>query len=292
MTNRGVLKLFEVEVPDSSEQFRKTPAKRLVTEEIEVERIEPVGVGDGRERVFYIPEGQVTRVLVDGEETKEVEIEPGKITFRDAPRGRITAFLRRKERIKRWIRYIRSREKDGEIETEVIRWGDWLDEFRKKLRYRPLSECVELVKELLDETPKVETKADLVKFLLSRLFGQKPKAAKLIDHVAELEKRFVELGRWGLGCPNNCGRFWWFKPHKEYGWVPVDDKAWQGEIEWLPTGAEYDYDRGIWLLNGEEVKPEKRIGYLDWRIDEDGCPVFKCDRCGAIIKLKRGGKVG
>jgi len=292
MTNRGALKLFEVEVPDPFEQFRKTPAKRLVTEEIEVERIEPIGVGDGRECVFYTPEGEVTRVLVDGEEVKDVEIEPGKITFREAPRGRITVFLKRRERIKRWIRYIRSREAKDGVEVEIVRWGDWLDEFRKKLRYRPLSECVELIKELLDEAPKVETKTDLVEFLLSRLFGQKPKAAKLTDHVTELERRFVELGRWGLGCPNNCGRFWWFKPHEEYGWVPVDDKAWQGEIEWLPPGAEYDYDRGIWLLNGEEVKPEKRIGYLDWRIDEDGCPTFRCDRCGAIIKLKRGEKVG
>ena len=292
MTFRGVLKVFEVEAPNPLEQFRKTPAKRLITEEIEVERMEPIGVGDGRERVFYIPEGEVTRVLVDGEEIKEVEIEPGKITFRDAPRGRITVFLRRKEWIKRWIRYIRSRETKDGIKSEVVRWGDWFDELKKKLRYRPLGECLELVEELLGEAPKVETKKDLLKFLLSRLFDAKPKAAALIDHVAELEKGFVKLGRWGLGCPNNCGRFWWFKPHEEYGWVPADDKAWQGEIEWLPPGAEYDYEKGVWLLDGKEVEPEKRIGYLDWRIDEDGCPVFKCDRCGAVIRLKQGEKVG
>jgi len=88
----------------------------------------------------------------------------------------------------------------------------------------------------------------------------------------EIDDWFVREGRWGLGCPHNCGRFWEFKPTKDLSFFqPVDKLA----------STPFVDDEGI-----------SHNGYLEWRwkYDETGNLVgasFICDRCGKEVELER-----
>jgi hypothetical protein len=89
------------------------------------------------------------------------------------------------------------------------------------------------------------------------------------DDESTLEEEFrswaVKEGRWGLGCPNNCGRFWTFKPTEDLTSFEPEDPA-----------AKNPYtDRNGNMHNG----------YLEWTPQSDGSVIFKCDNCGAEIKL-------
>jgi len=256
--------VFKVKAPDPRKQYKKTPAKRRVRETIEVDEIEHIGMGDGRERVFYLPSGKPIRVYVDGREVKDIEISEGKIVFKDPPRGAISVVMRRKRSILRWIKFIRSRETEKGIESTIVRWGDFLDELKRKLRYRPLSECIQLAEELIGKKLFVLTKERVIYHIRRALFGETVASALgVMDTVESLERDFIKLGRWGLGCPNRCGRFWWFVPYGD-GWKPADPAA------YLPYT---DPETG-----------EVRNGYLNWQDDMS----FTCDRCGAKIKLEVG----
>jgi hypothetical protein len=89
------------------------------------------------------------------------------------------------------------------------------------------------------------------------------------DDESTLEEEFrswaVREGRWGLGCPNNCGRFWTFKPTEDLkGFEPED-----------PAAKTPYTDREGNVYNG----------YLEWTPQSDGSVIFKCDNCRAEIKL-------
>jgi hypothetical protein len=67
-------------------------------------------------------------------------------------------------------------------------------------------------------------------------------------------------GRWGLGCPAGCGRFWAFQPHETYGFIFCDPAAYSGVDE----------------------AGQPTHGYLQVDVATRS---FTCDRCGAIITL-------
>lgn len=72
-------------------------------------------------------------------------------------------------------------------------------------------------------------------------------------------------GRWGLGCPYSCGRFWEFKPSKDFAaFVPEDGYA----------------------IAGTDIEGNATDGYLHWK-EGDDASVFICDRCGGMIQLKK-----
>lgn len=82
----------------------------------------------------------------------------------------------------------------------------------------------------------------------------------------ELRDWAARQGRWGLGCPAGCGRFWEFKPTSDLeGFEPVDPAAKEGVDE----------------------KGNPTNGYLNWSPQPDGSVKFRCDRCGAEITLRR-----
>lgn len=83
----------------------------------------------------------------------------------------------------------------------------------------------------------------------------------------ELGRWAVKEGRWGLGCPNGCGRFWWLKPTEDLkGFEPEDPAA----------KTQFTDEEGN--VHGN---------YLKWTPQPDGSIIFKCDKCGAEIKLSR-----
>jgi hypothetical protein len=108
------------------------------------------------------------------------------------------------------------------------------------------------------------------KIILKTLIGMyKGKVKSNPEDEQALEEEFrswaVREGRWGLGCPNNCGRFWTFKPTEDLkGFEPED-----------PVAKNPYTDRDGNTHNG----------YLEWTPQPDGSVIFKCDNCGAEIKL-------
>jgi len=261
-----------VTAPLPSEQFRKTPAYRREKETITIERFEPVGYGDGRELVYYIPEDWVVEcVLVDDVEWSEVSFEPGKLTFVSPPRGSIVAVVRETQTFYRWIKFIRSRTTEsGEVESTLLRWGDYFKELKLAIRDGTIVGVKQLVEELLGEEIQVESKKEAVVHLRNALLRE-PREITSRDLITQLRSDFESLGRWGLGCPGcreeenlrGASRFWWFKPDGRGGWIPADPAA------YTP------------LTDPETGKV--RNGYLDW---DDELKVFICDRCGCKIHLE------
>ncbi|MFQ5712067.1 MAG: hypothetical protein ACE5GD_09860 [Candidatus Geothermarchaeales archaeon] len=91
---------------------------------------------------------------------------------------------------------------------------------------------------------------------------------------------------WGLGCPNNCRRFWELTADTTYEEETVD-----------ADGVKRRWPRG---KGGGHFKPidpaahqpaeDMPHGYLNFRPDPDvpsNAKNFVCDRCGARIKLVR-----
>lgn len=140
--------------------------------------------------------------------------------------------------------------------------------------------------------------ATVVKYSdLDKLITDSKKASKteLLTgvSVASVEAAFNKAhpethGRWGLGCPHNCGRFWEFKPNDKLdGWIPEDPVAIKGEA--MPV---LHKDKGyVSPVTGEPVEdptePVPTNGYLDWRQEKDGSVTFTCDRCQSPVKLEK-----
>ena len=109
------------------------------------------------------------------------------------------------------------------------------------------------------------------------------------------ETAIHEMGgepKWGLVCPGQCGRFWWFLPDpaKSNKWVPKDTQAWQphNETRDMPKTVKVPkFNANNKLIHEEQIilvpTVVKVPGYLKWKDNMK----FKCDKCNVEINLKR-----
>ncbi len=160
----------------------------------------------------------------------------------------------------------------------VLRWPEAIDDVENFVENKTLAEVSQFHKKITGEAYEgINTKKEIVIALLNFWFGFTEKMilpfwSGLSDEMVIPEmftwarERIEEEGRWGLGCPHSCGRFWEFKPSKDLtSFRPVDDTAMTGIDE-----------------EGEATK-----GYLEWTPQQEaGVIKFKCDRCGKEITLR------
>ena len=155
---------------------------------------------------------------------------------------------------------------EGEgLETHVLRLHEWLDKLLKDD-----TEALFTIGKAVNLNAVKPVKATVQrKYILASLLQlYKGKVESNAEDEVALENEFKlwakSQGRWGLGCPNNCGRYWEFKPTEDLtGFEPVDPAA----------KTPFQTESGV------------KNGYLDWNPQMDGSIVFKCDRCGAEVKL-------
>ena len=151
------------------------------------------------------------------------------------------------------------REGTGE-NVRVLRWHEALDKVRDYVENHTLAELKQVYERITGEAYEgVQSKKGVLKGVLAFWFGFDQDLT--VDEMkAWALDRVMQEGRWGLGCPAGCGRFWAFKPHDTYGFIFCDPAAYSGV--------------------DEEGQPTH--GYL--QVD----PVtrsFTCDRCGASVML-------
>jgi hypothetical protein len=155
---------------------------------------------------------------------------------------------------------------DSGLEARVLTLADWLEE-----QLKDNAEALFTISKAVNVNAKkpekiIVSRSVIIKGLIRTYKG---KVETTIDDEFTLEEELrswaVKEGRWGLGCPNNCGRFWTFKPTEDLkGFEPED-----------PAAKNPYTDR-----NGDTHN-----GYLEWTPQSDGSVIFKCDNCKAEIKL-------
>jgi len=181
-------------------------------------------------------------------------------------------------------------------QMKVLRWHELADRIEERIKNATVAQLKTFYQSLADEPyAGAQTKAAIALAIVKQYFD--------VSTVAEFKAKMVGEGRWGLGCPHGCGRFWEFKPRDDLlGFEVVDPAARTGkQAEVLETfdvevGAVYD-EKGnkikdgvmekryrILRWNGEEMVvsevPVNR-GYLDFQ--KTG---FTCDRCGKGVTLE------
>jgi hypothetical protein len=152
------------------------------------------------------------------------------------------------------------------LEARILTLADWLEQ-----QLTDDAEALFTIAKAVNVDAKKPEKVTVPrKIILKTLIGlYKGKVESNPEDEQALEEEFrswaVKQGRWGLGCPNNCGRFWTFKSTDDLkGFEPED-----------PAAKNPYTDRDGNMHNG----------YLEWIPQPDGSVIFKCDNCGAEIKL-------
>jgi len=94
---------------------------------------------------------------------------------------------------------------------------------------------------------------------------------------------------WGLGCPNNCGRFWEFTADMSDLVDIVDsDGVTRRRLRGRTTAHVRPMDKAAY--QGVDKNGNPTQGYLNFRPDPAALGdvrIFNCDRCGAEVRLKR-----
>jgi len=158
-------------------------------------------------------------------------------------------------------------------ETVVLRWSDIRNKFLLAGGHKK-----EDLKRRLKHAggkPKRDTKKGILAGVIE-LYKQREVTDEELDGKSieefevELDEWFRRAGRWGLGCPHLCGRFWEFKPTEDFTFFePVDRMAFTPFVD----------DEGV-----------SHNGYLEWNwiYDVAGNLVgarFICDRCQKEVTL-------
>jgi len=190
-------------------------------------------------------------------------------------------------------RWDQIREGSGDA-TKILRWHEWVARAKERIQNATVSQIAEWFEAHIGEPYTGElTKRAIVVKAIEYYFGiQIPPTTTLAQIGTWLDARIPEKGRWGLGCPHMCGRFWEFKPIGDLtGFEPSDPAAIIGaqpktleqftDLAGIHYLNEYPDGRIVW----EDHLPEPYRGYLNWRVQADGSILFLCDRCGKVIKL-------
>jgi len=217
---------------------------------------------------------------------------------------KIPDLVRQHEKTPAWVRRVRRiLDDDGKEQTiiervvategtgvtvKILRWHEALAKIRDYVQNRTLTELKDLYKDITDSSyDGVNSKLGVVKAILKFWFDAEA-GATLSEADALLEAEAIKQGRWGLGCPHACGRFWEFKP-MDTGFDPIDAMAYTGKQavildQFTDESGNIHYLIEHWsgqLMWVTEV-PVNR-GYLEW---DDG--KFLCDRCGGEVRLIQG----
>jgi hypothetical protein len=145
-------------------------------------------------------------------------------------------------------------------DLRVLRWHEALGKVRDFVENHTLAELREVYQRITGEAyAGASSKKGVLKSLLAFWFGFDQDLT--VDEMkAWALDRVKAEGRWGLGCPAGCGRFWAFQPHETYGFIFCDPAAYSGVDE----------------------AGQPTHGYLQVDVATRS---FTCDRCGAIITL-------
>jgi len=218
--------MHEVKIPDPKTQFEKTPAKIKIV------------------RSYSRQEEQI--VGYDEQTGKPIK-ETMTIT----------------EEVPEWVEWI---EDEGEA-ARIVKWDEW--------KNRVLTAKDHTLTEMITEVRKRGGKekanskkgalAGIVELYKRTVSDSEYSSKTETDYETEVADFALRQGRWGLGCPAGCGRFWQFKPTDSLeDFEPEDPAAFYPFMD--QAGRTY-------------------YGYLEWKPQIDGSVLFRCDNCGAEVKL-------
>lgn len=185
--------------------------------------------------------------------------------------------------------------------ARILRWHEFLERVKDFIQNQNLAACRLLHAELLGEDyVGVATKLGVARSILAFYAG-------LVETVntAEVLARFSEWvigeGRWGLGCPHNCGRFIEFSTDG-VGFRPSDPPAYTGkqavvlDTLVIPAHVETDMDgkpTGPIIPESITYLVEHWDGHIAWMPEvpvnrgylgyESG--KYTCDKCGRPVEL-------
>lgn len=140
----------------------------------------------------------------------------------DEQYGKTAAWVRKLSRIGEI--YVQDRQPFTEGSGDnwrILSWRDLRDRVEDYVQNHTLEDLKQLYRKLTDEEyAGEETKLGVVKALIKAYFNLEP-AGNLTQLREIFLNRVKAEGRWGLGCPYNCGRFWMLKPTADLkGWEP------------------------------------------------------------------------
>jgi len=171
----------------------------------------------------------------------------------------------------------------GEL-VEVTRWGPWFEETGsvtwKEWRDRVLLAGEHTYDEMkgnlekMGGKPKKASKkgvlAGVIELYIRQVGWDEYESKTVADFEREIEEFAQKQGRWGLGCPHLCGRFWELKPTEDFSFFEPSDKM---------ALTPFVDEEGV-----------SHNGYLEWewKHDEAGNLTgarFICDRCKGVVEL-------
>jgi hypothetical protein len=142
----------------------------------------------------------------------------------------------------------------------ILRWYEALDKVRDFVDNHTLAELKEVYQRITgEEYEGASSKKGVLKGVLAFWFDF-DQDMTLDEMKTWAQEHVIREGRWGLGCPAGCGRYWELKPHSKHGFIFCDQAAYSGL--------------------DEEGTPTR--GYLSVDFENRA---FTCDRCGAAITL-------
>jgi len=300
-------------MPNPKLQFMKTAAKhrvKVITED--VRRMRETFVGDGATKTFKVklPIRSVKSVFVNGREVDHA-FYGSSVILKEAPKeGEIVSIHYLGE-----VEHTAFRYKPLVEGGKMLRWHELFEKIAKYVSDHSLAECKELYERLVGEKyDGVNSKKGVLLAYIKHRFGVDLSDLPTTDILERMKKLAPKLGRWGLGCPYGCGRYWELKPTDDLErFEPVDPAAMTGpQAEILDEWDVVEPDTIIDPETGEEVpnpnagrkthyyrirhwngdimvvtKVPVNRGYLDWTPLSDGSIRFVCDKCKGEIILYR-----